>query len=671
MLARAVLGALVLHAAVARAQEGTPAALLELTYAPTARAQVALWVEDASGEFLATVRLTEAVAFRGIGNRPGASEMNSGYRWPYGRREGVLPVWASRRASAPGASRFPRVVFQNRIEGKASRLVNDQSVDNYYCLSFDASKSSRDALDAVSCASVFTSDKGRYLTANDLAANYGEPYEAIGTRAASRVPLSVTSLYPPRMDVVRCTTGACYDHQDLSDFADAARRVMPDIDVVTMATPPGDVRQTVLFSVPETWPAGNYVAFLEINVEGDHDGTWSEAAHPTPTSPTGDWDSWAMNFGYPYRGQPSIVFTVPFTLGAPGEQVFAADAPVGRSSWDVWSEGFGELLPPTDITDDPSSAPGSGADRLRRDADGHRFVVRAKVLDELPPPPDPEDPGTSKPPLGEGNAGTFGGAAGAAGDGAAASGGGAGSGAGDEPGTQAGGVTKPGDDGKGVIIEDTGGGLEGPVGAIYDLELRHHDDRLRAHTWIHLRLRAAESVMPLHAYEVRVATEPIVDEATFIRNGRQARDATDDPEGATLLMLPTDAAAGEVIETDVGDLVAETRYYVGVRAVDVLNRPGPISVAEITTKRRIFATVTPCFVATVAYGSPLAAEVSVLRELRDRYLLTNAPGRALVSLYYVVGPRLARVVAEHDWLRSGVRTVLSSIVALSTLLLED
>src|SRR6185312_14707748 len=77
--------------------------VLEFRYTPVARAQVALWIEDAEGTFVTTVALTEAVAYRGIGNRPGASQMNSGYRWPYGRREGALPIWATRRASAPGA----------------------------------------------------------------------------------------------------------------------------------------------------------------------------------------------------------------------------------------------------------------------------------------------------------------------------------------------------------------------------------------------------------------------------------------------------------------------------------------------------------------------------------------------------------------------------------------
>jgi hypothetical protein len=50
--------------------------------------------------------------------------MNSGYHWPYGRREGVLPIWAHRRAAAPGAGQFPRVIFQNRAEGYASRTCD-------------------------------------------------------------------------------------------------------------------------------------------------------------------------------------------------------------------------------------------------------------------------------------------------------------------------------------------------------------------------------------------------------------------------------------------------------------------------------------------------------------------------------------------------------------------
>src|SRR5687767_14322156 len=85
--------------------------ILELDFVPTGRAQIAIWVSRADGTYLRTLRLTQSVSTYGIGNRPGASQMNSGYRWPYGRREGVLPVWAHARASAPGAQPFRRVIF--------------------------------------------------------------------------------------------------------------------------------------------------------------------------------------------------------------------------------------------------------------------------------------------------------------------------------------------------------------------------------------------------------------------------------------------------------------------------------------------------------------------------------------------------------------------------------
>src|SRR5215468_5814171 len=97
----------------ARASAADERAII-LTFTPTERAQIAIWIEASDGTFLSTVGLTQAVSVRGIGNRPGADQMNSGYHWPYGRREGVLPIWAHRRMTATGARAFPRIIFQRR-----------------------------------------------------------------------------------------------------------------------------------------------------------------------------------------------------------------------------------------------------------------------------------------------------------------------------------------------------------------------------------------------------------------------------------------------------------------------------------------------------------------------------------------------------------------------------
>lgn len=248
--------------------------VLDIEYTPTRRAQIAVWITAEDGTYLRTLSLTQAVALHGIGNRPGALQMNSGFKWPYGRREGALPVWAHARLMAPGAEPFRRVIFQDRLsEGHASRSASDFSRDDYFCLSFNAANSQRSALDAVTCASVFNSDKGRYITEEDVREGYREPAESPPGVQAPYL-LDLDSLYPPRRDVRRCTTPGCYDHADVDLFNADARRVMPEIDAVTTATPPGEVPQHLMFTVPAEWTNGLYYVYVEVNVEGDYSPDW-------------------------------------------------------------------------------------------------------------------------------------------------------------------------------------------------------------------------------------------------------------------------------------------------------------------------------------------------------------------------------------------------------------
>ena len=69
-----------------------------------------------------------------------------------------------------------------------------------------------------------------------------------------------------------------------------------------------------------------------------------------------------------------------------------------------------------------------------------------------------------------------------------------------------------------------------------------------------------------------------------------------------------------------------------------------------------------CFIATAAYGSYLHPKVKILRDFRDVWLLTNAPGRAFVRLYYRLSPPIAAAVSRHASLRLAVRCVLAPIV---------
>jgi hypothetical protein len=74
-----------------------------------------------------------------------------------------------------------------------------------------------------------------------------------------------------------------------------------------------------------------------------------------------------------------------------------------------------------------------------------------------------------------------------------------------------------------------------------------------------------------------------------------------------------------------------------------------------------------CFIATAAYGTPMAEEIEILRGFRDEYLLTNPVGKALVDLYYRVSPPIAEFITEHPSLKPIVRAGLLPAVTMSTI----
>ncbi|MEY4509294.1 MAG: hypothetical protein RLZZ450_1416 [Pseudomonadota bacterium] len=612
------------------ARADAPRASLELGFTPTDRAQIVVWVERDDGLFMGTLALTHAVAVAGIGNRPGALQMNSGYRWPYGRREGVLPVWAHRRAAAPGARQFNRVIFQNRTsEGAASRTTTllDQSVDDYYCLSFTLDTTNRDALDAVTCASVFSSDKGRYLTDADVLAGYVEPVQTEKGFGTTRA-LHVESLYPPRRDLTRCVGDNCFDHEDVANFAQHARDVMPELDAIARATPQGERRVNWSFQLPSEWDEKHeYVLLLEVNVEGDYNADWGPSRFPTPRLPGELWDDWAKRFGYPYRGQPSVVYSLPFRLDS--SDAIEADVPAGYGSI---SGEDGDLRPiDATISNDPRQAKGSGADRILA-MGGSRVSLRVQRADPCTSPNPPAECGMA--------------------------------------------CTADPSVCRSLVCGTRSGtcmsycAATAAPGAITELRVTPYPDPQRAHMWARMTFLASSSERPIGDYEVRLKADGGEWGSAFTHDSVQellpvALDVCSDPSDATLNRCLA-MQAGTPIEVDLAGLKQLTHYSVSVTPRDATcSEAGPAMLTDFTTEARVFTTVSPCFVATAAYGSPLAAEISVLRRVRDRYLASHGPGRRFVAAYYDVGPKLANVVRERAWLRTLSRAALWPVVALA------
>jgi len=70
-----------------------------------------------------------------------------------------------------------------------------------------------------------------------------------------------------------------------------------------------------------------------------------------------------------------------------------------------------------------------------------------------------------------------------------------------------------------------------------------------------------------------------------------------------------------------------------------------------------------CFIATAVFGSSKAEEVLILREFRDKYLLTSDIGKEFINLYYHFSPGVAEFIKHKIIIKSFIRTCLKFFVA--------
>jgi len=69
-----------------------------------------------------------------------------------------------------------------------------------------------------------------------------------------------------------------------------------------------------------------------------------------------------------------------------------------------------------------------------------------------------------------------------------------------------------------------------------------------------------------------------------------------------------------------------------------------------------------CFIATAAYGSPLAYELDVLRAFRDQRMLRSKTGKVMVLTYYRISPPIASIIARRQTLKRIIRSCIDPIV---------
>jgi hypothetical protein len=110
------------------------------------------------------------------------------------------------------------------------------------------------------------------------------------------------------------------------------------------------------------------------------------------------------------------------------------------------------------------------------------------------------------------------------------------------------------------------------------------------------------------------------------------------------------------------DVVSEATIVASSTDDPVAGNDTDFVITDVATDDVILAARNSCFVATAAYGSYLEPEVELLRNFRDRWLLTNGPGRAFVEFYYRHSPPIADWIAEREWARSLTRILLTPVV---------
>jgi hypothetical protein len=119
---------------------------------------------------------------------------------------------------------------------------------------------------------------------------------------------------------------------------------------------------------------------------------------------------------------------------------------------------------------------------------------------------------------------------------------------------------------------------------------------------------------------------------------------------------------GKEHEIEITGLKVDVSYAVAVRGVVSCGSTSSVVSRVAATSAKNFAVLHGCFVATAAFGTPMAAQVQMLRDFRDHHLLNNPAGRLLTAIYYAFSPPLARAIDTDENLRALARAAIAPLV---------
>jgi N-acetylneuraminic acid mutarotase len=134
--------------------------------------------------------------------------------------------------------------------------------------------------------------------------------------------------------------------------------------------------------------------------------------------------------------------------------------------------------------------------------------------------------------------------------------------------------------------------------------------------------------------------------------------------------LPYTSASGKVSNGDTVTVRMTSSGSYSTLANATLTIGGVSDIFSVTTQAEPDGKGGGCFIATAAFGSPLAGQVGILRQFRDRYLLINDLGQKFVAWYYRNGHVAANYIKDKPLAKVAVKATLYPLIGFSFLLIS-